>query len=92
MDIVFLDASVLFAAGYRPRAKCLKLWELPEVRLITSTYAADEAARNLSEVEQRARLADLMRSVELMGTHIGDPLPAGIDLPAKRRPDRKAHV
>jgi hypothetical protein len=36
MDIVFLDANVLFSAAYRLEAKFLILWRMPDVRLISS--------------------------------------------------------
>jgi hypothetical protein len=31
MDIVFLDANVLFSAAYRREAKFLILWRMPDV-------------------------------------------------------------
>src|SRR5258708_1138101 len=94
MDIVFLDASVLFSAAYRPKAKVLKLWRLPEVaRLISSPYAAAEAARNLSEQEQRYRLDELLQSVELVidTTHRAR-LPEGVELPQKDVPILQAAI
>jgi predicted nucleic acid-binding protein len=87
MDTVFLDASVLFSAACRPKAKLVKLWQLPEVRLISSSYAAGEAARNLEEPEQRERLKELLLAVELVNAMLlGDALPEGIELPEKDAP------
>jgi uncharacterized protein len=85
-DIVFLDASVLFSAAYRPEAKFLKLWQMPDVNLVTSPYAAEEARRNLEKPEQGERLNTLLQSVELISALSGKPLPEGIDLPAKDVP------
>ena len=48
MDRVFLDANVLFSAAYMSESRLRDLWSLPDVILITSTYAAEEARRNLA--------------------------------------------
>ena len=48
MDRVFLDANVLYSAGYKDTSALRKLWELTEVDLLTSYYAVDEAHRNLA--------------------------------------------
>ena len=48
MDRVFLDANVLYSAGYKDTSALRKLWELTEVELLTSFYAVDEARRNLA--------------------------------------------
>lgn len=85
-DIVFLDASVLFSAAYRPEAKFLKLWQMPDVNLVTSPYAVEEARRNLEKPEQRERLNTLLQSVELISALSGMPLPEGVNLPAKDAP------
>jgi predicted nucleic acid-binding protein len=85
-DIVFLDASVLFSAAYRPEAKFLKLWQMRYVNLVTSPYAAEEARRNLEKPEQRERLEKLLQSVELISAMPGKALPEGVDLPAKDAP------
>jgi hypothetical protein len=94
MDMVFLDASVLFSAASRPTAKLLKLWRLPEVAcLISSPYAAAEAARNLFEPEQRDRLDELLESVELViDTLSYQPLPEGVELPQKDLPILQAAI
>ena len=65
MNIVFLDANVLFSAAYRSDAGVRRLWELPEVRLTTSAYAAEAARRNL-EASRRADLEKLLEVVELV--------------------------
>jgi len=94
MDIVFLDASVLFSAAYRSKAKLLKLWRLPEVaHLISSPYAAAEAARNLSEPGQRDRLDVLLQSIELVIAKLPcPPLPEGIELAQKDVPILQAAI
>ena len=86
MDIVFLDANVLFSAAYRPQAKFLKLWHVPDVHLVSSVYAAEEARRNLEKTEQRDRLEKLLQSVKLLSVLPANPLPRGIELPAKDAP------
>ena len=86
MDIVFLDASVLFSAAYRSKAMLLRLWRLSPVQLVTSSYASDEAGRNLADSAQRDRLAELLKSVNVTDAISTVPLPAGVDLPAKDAP------
>jgi uncharacterized protein len=78
MDIVFLDASILFSASYRPKAKLVKLWQLTDIRLVTSRYAAEEGRWNLPDASSE--------TVELVPTPTGVSLPEGIELPAKDVP------
>jgi hypothetical protein len=66
VDIIFLDASVLFSAAYRAEAKFLELWQMSNIHLVSSLYASEEARRNLEEVEQRERLKTLLRAVKLI--------------------------
>jgi hypothetical protein len=66
VDRVFLDANVLFSAAYRPDAGLARLCKLPRAELMTSTYAAEEARINLSDEDQRQRLALLLASVRLV--------------------------
>lgn len=47
MDRVFLDANVLFSAAYKADSRLKQLWDLPDVQLVSSEYAAEEARRNL---------------------------------------------
>jgi hypothetical protein len=59
VDRPFLDANVLFAAAYRDGAVVQRLWDLPNVELVTSAYAIEEARRNLETAVQRVRLIEL---------------------------------
>jgi predicted nucleic acid-binding protein len=68
VDRVFLDANILFAAALAPKAKMLRLWEIPSVVLLTSAYAVEEARRSLHEAKQRARLDRLLRSVQIVAS------------------------
>lgn len=92
-DRLFLDANVLFSATYREEAGLQRLLTLPDVRLLTSTYALEEARRNLREPHQQDRLRKLMRTVQVMGeamtTHGSQErfnLPAEAPLPEKDWP------
>lgn len=85
MDIVFLDANVLFSAAYQCESNFLKLWEMPDVQLVSSVYAADEARRNLKQADRCDRLEHLLRSVRLVAV-LGGKAPEGINLPAKDLP------
>src|SRR6266581_2193596 len=44
---LFLDANILFSAAFRARAPLRRLWNRPDVELITSAYAVAEAERHL---------------------------------------------
>jgi predicted nucleic acid-binding protein len=87
VDRLFLDANILFSAAYRPGAGVSQLWRVERVRLLTSSFAVEEARRNLLEPEQRARLAELLNKVE-----VGEALMlprerrGGVDLPEKDWP------
>lgn len=66
MDVLFLDANVLFSAAYYADSPVGIFWRLDGVELITSAYAADEARRNLAEPERRARLEDLLGAIRIV--------------------------
>jgi predicted nucleic acid-binding protein len=87
---VFLDANVLFSAAYRQQAGLQIFWKLRDVRLITSWYAAQEAANNLAEEDQQLRLRTLLEGVEMVaeGSDVGSVagLWSEIILPDKDRP------
>ena len=84
MHRLFLDANILFSAAYRADASLTRLWNLENVELVTSDYAAQEARLNLREQHQHGRLTNLLKSVRLV-TEIA-PLPPGVKLPAKDEP------
>lgn len=86
MDRVFLDANVLFSAAYRESTGLRRLWELEGVQLVTSTYAIEEARRNLPEGEPQSRLQTLLAAVQPSAEVADRPLPALVELPAKDRP------
>ncbi|MBZ5542634.1 MAG: DNA-binding protein [Acidobacteriia bacterium] len=86
MDRLFLDANVLFSAAYRPDSGLTRLRKLPDVQLVTSAYAAEEARVNLWEDTQRRRLQQLLAVVQVLPGLAGGALPAGVDLPEKDRP------
>ena len=65
MDTLFLDANILFSAAYRSNAGLLRLWEF-EVELFSSSYAIEEARRNLSDHDQRCRLEQLVDSIKVI--------------------------
>ena len=86
MDILFVDAGVLFSAAYRPQAGLQRFWKLTQARLVTSAYAVEEARRNLAEESQRETLARLLRSMEVIPSTAAGRLPQGVDLPEKDVP------
>jgi len=86
MDKLFLDANVLFSAAYREQTGLLKFWSLADVVLTSSSYAREEAERNLSKSEQRKRLDSLMKQVKVHSEYDETLIPHGIKLRDKDRP------
>jgi predicted nucleic acid-binding protein len=86
VDRIFLDANVLFSAAYRAEAGLHRLWQLADVELITSAYAAEEARRNLSGETSRRRLRVLLRSVRVVNLTPQILSPLEIELPEKDTP------
>ncbi|HEV7217451.1 MAG TPA: hypothetical protein VGN39_01160 [Terriglobales bacterium] len=85
MDRLFLDANILFSAAYRPGSGLLRIWQLKDVLLCSSRYAFEEAKINLTEEDQRTRLAKLCATVRLFDA--GErKLPRGVSLPRKDVP------
>jgi predicted nucleic acid-binding protein len=89
VDRVFLDANILYSAGYKDTSALRKLWELTEVELLTSFYAVDEAYRNLA-IDKPGQIESLEQLIGAM-TVVADPaevfaLLDGIDLVEKDRP------
>ncbi len=100
MDVLFLDATILFAAAYRPNAGLRRLWGLEGVELVSSHYACGEAQFNLlgraprgsrrqteqEQIEKLDRFIRLVRSVRVIAEPADLPLPEGISLPEKDQP------
>lgn len=53
MDRLFLDANILFSAGYRAGARLQIFWKLKGVVLCSSQYAVEEARSNLENEDQK---------------------------------------
>jgi predicted nucleic acid-binding protein len=89
VDRVFLDANVLSSAAYRPDSGLRELWERADAVLITSTYALEEASRNLSAIRPE-RLSDLDVLISRMEVVAMPPaslaLPESVELKEKDRP------
>lgn len=85
MDRVFLDANVLLATAWRREAALQRLWDIDDAELLSSSYAIEEARRNLETSTQRGRLTRLLRQVRLVEPeHF--TLPRGVQLPDKDLP------
>ena len=61
---VFLDANILFSASYLENSGLRRLWELEDVALVTSSYAIQEARRNITATQQIADMTRLLSKVE----------------------------
>jgi hypothetical protein len=87
VDRLFLDANVLFSAAWRPDAGVAVLWSLADVSLSSSSYAVEEADRNLNTREQKERLQALLEAVRLAETGtLPQSAREGIALPDKDWP------
>ena len=87
MDRLFLDANVLFSAAYRPDAGVARLWDVSDAVLLTSSYVVEETRRNLTHADQRTRLEELLKKVEVGEAMMLPPeLRGEIDLPEKDWP------
>ena len=91
MPRAFLDANVLFSAAYREKSRLARLWNRPGAELITSAYAAEEARRNLTSPDQRARLGSLLSRMRIVAESDA-PMPTGVKLPDKDHPILKAAI
>lgn len=62
------------------------LWELSGAEIVTSVFAAEEARRNLSTVEQRHRLEEFLARTRIVEEADVSVLPASVLLPEKDKP------
>jgi uncharacterized protein len=90
VERVFLDANVLFSAAYRADSGLLRLWELDDTELLTSSYAREEARVNLPERSQLTRLTKLLQQVQIVDRLA--PLPTHIQLAEKDQPILQAAI
>jgi predicted nucleic acid-binding protein len=86
VDRLLLDANVLFSAAYRDASVLARLWQFADVELITSSYAAGEAERNLPTDAQRLRLSGLLVKMTIVAAAAAVDLPPGVTLPEKDVP------
>ena len=86
MHRVFLDANVLFSRAYLATSGLARLWRLPDTVLLSSSYAVEEARRNLGLGNQRDRLEQLLKPLEIVTAWQAVSLPRGVRLPDKDAP------
>lgn len=86
MHRVFLDANVLFSCAYLSTSRLMKLWRLPATVLLSSDYAVEEARRNLDLADQRHRLEQLVKRMEIVTAWQSASLPRGVRLDDKDAP------
>mgnify|MGYP002777008988 CR=1 FL=1 len=87
MEQVFLDANVLFSAAYK-KTRLRTLWNLPDVTLLTSSYAVAEAETNLAKerASSLVELEQLLVQVTIVTTPKRQTLPLEITLEKKDQP------
>lgn len=89
LDRLFLDANVLFSAAHSRDSLLRPLWEFPDVELLTSVYAIEEARRNLARKypSALANLGDLLVRMSVCGwVDLGTSPPQGIEIVEKDTP------
>ncbi len=81
MERAFLDANVLFSAADKTNASLTKLWHLSDVEFVTSTYAAEEATRNiiLAKPDRLSALRDLLKQTTDFGSYYGQAVGGVLD-------------
>ncbi len=96
MDRIFLDANILFSAAYMPAGGLKRLWLLAregKAELLSSTYAVEEASRNLSTEAQTRNLQKLLRRVTVSASSMTECRQVeAADLPEKDRPILQAAI
>ena len=60
-----------FRLRIRDQAGLTILWILRGVQLVTSLYAAQEAANNLDKEDRQLRLRDLIEKIEIVSNALG---------------------
>jgi uncharacterized protein len=63
---LFIDANVLISAAWKDGSKVARLWQIPNVELITSNYVVAECKRNLPYTEQQIRLGQFLLEVRIL--------------------------
>ncbi len=95
MNRVFLDANVLFTAAHNPAGKAalvIALGVKGKWEVVSSSYAAEEAGRNIASKfpQAQSRLWDLIDSISIIASGAGADCP--VKLPEKDRPIMEAAV
>jgi predicted nucleic acid-binding protein len=86
-DILFLDANILFSASYRENSRLLKFWEIKSVNLVSSSYAIEEARRNIDMPSQNDRFDNLVEKLtQILPYHKNVDLPPDIKIREKDIP------
>ncbi len=87
MDRIFLDANVLFSTAYL-ESGLVRLWRLEDTELLSSTYAVEEARRNLAleRPSARARMERLTARLTLINPPRNLKLPQRVRFDSKSRP------
>jgi predicted nucleic acid-binding protein len=82
---LFLDANILISSAWKDGSKVVRLWQIPNVELITSNYVLTECIRNLPGKDRQDRLNRLMLTVRLISFQKVPLLADSPDLPEKDR-------
>ena len=95
MKRIFLDANVLFTAAHNPAGKSalvIALGAKGNWEVVSSSYAAEEARRNIASKfpDAQSRLQDLIDSISVVASGSGTDCP--VKLPEKDRPILEAAI
>ena len=88
MERIFLDANVLFSAAYIEQSGLVRLWSFNDITILSSTYAVEEARRNLeiNRPEALPRLDKLLRDVVIVDPGTAAEVDLKVKIEAKDRP------
>ena len=92
MDRVFLDTNVVFSAAYSEDADFQRLWQIPDIQLIVSTYVVEEALNNITRQDRLERLDRLLSGTEIIDAWEHVSLPDDVSLVDKDIPILQAAI
>jgi len=83
---LFLDANVLVSAAWKDGSKVTRIWNIPDIELVTSNYIVAECKRNPPRQDQQDRLNRLMLAVRVLEFQRTPVLEIPPSLPVKGQP------
>lgn len=89
---VFLDANVIFSLAWKENSGLNKLFEIKNTQYVTSKYAQIEVERNLNNADQKLRLGNIIKNIEVITAATSFEKIANITLKEKDLPILNAAI